>query len=205
MSKLTWLINFFRQIDYIQALKQLALQNPLIKLVAIATALIIYTYVGLENKIEKVLRVPLLLDNKPRGYVISSELPPSHITVWVYGSKGGMAKVNESEINARINLKKAGKRITTFYPTIDYDFPRSVKVDRMSPDKVEIEFSKRAKKIVEVKPIFINEPKEDATVIDYKIKPQKINVFGPENILKDIINIDTEPIDLKNLKKKHRI
>ncbi len=177
------------QIDYIKALKQFALNNSLIKLVAIITALIIYIYVGLENKVEKVIRVPLLLENLPRGYVISGDFPPRYLTLWLYGSKGGMAKVDENEISARINLKKASKRVRTYSPVVYYDFPRSVKVDRMSPDKVEIKFSKRSKKIVEVEPTFINEPKEDVEVVVYKIKPKKINVYGPENILKDIINI----------------
>ena len=189
------IIDLILNIDYLEMFRSLAFQNVTVKLMALATAIILYVYVGLENRIEKSIRVPLLLKNRPKNYMISGTPPPSYVMVRLYGSQGGMAKIDEGQISAYINLKK---KLKVYYPVIDYNFPRSVKVERINPDKIEVEFSKRVKKIVTVVPTFINAPQK--VVIGHKIKPQKIDVYGPENILKDTVKIDTEPIDLKNLK-----
>lgn len=190
-------------INYAEMLRHSTFNNFLVKLMALATAIVLYVYVGLENKVEKSIRVPLILENQPKGYAISGSLPPRYLTVQLYGSRGEMAKINEDKILASINLnkfnlKKTSRRLT-YYPRIEYQFPRSVKIDRIIPDKIEIEFSKRTKKILPIEPTFINQPKDENIIIVHTIKPKKINVYGPENIVEDTVNIYTEPIDLKGL------
>ena len=173
-------------------------KNLLIKLMSIMTAIIIHAYVEMGKRIEKVIRVPLIIENQPSKLAISQDLPES-VSIYLQGSRLGITEITEDRLFAVIDLKGKQPGLDVYQPVLKGDLPSSVIIERMSPDKISIDLSAAKTKLVTVKPQFVNSPSNDFAIEKYRVYPQRIYISGPENIIEDIIEIDTAPIDLKGV------
>ena len=173
-------------------------KNLLIKLMSVITAIIIHAYVEMGKRIEKVIRVPLVIENQPSRLAISQDLP-KFVSIYLQGSRLGITEIIEERLLVVIDLKGKKSGLDVYQPVLKGDLPGSVIIERMSPDKISIDLSAAKTKLVTVKPQFVNSPSNDFVIEKYRVYPQRIYISGPENIIEDIIEIDTSPIDLKGI------
>ena len=183
--------NFFRDI---------IIHNFLIKIMALFIALLLYLYVGLGKRVEKVIRIPLSLEKEPKHLTISGTLPPKALSLTMVGTRGGITKVNFNEFYATINLEKAKQGRNTYYPVLVGDIPKGVKVETITPDRIILEFSRLHQKLITVEPAFVNQLKGGVIMSNHTIRPRRIWISGPKSILEDTVNLYTEPIDLVKVK-----
>jgi YbbR domain-containing protein len=102
------------------------------------------------------------------------------------------------------NIKTAKKLIITnqYKENFRNSLPESVKIIRIIPDTLKLEFDKLLKKIVKVKPdINVSFKKQYGQSGPVSLEPSVVTISGPESYVKDVEAVITESVIVKNINK----
>lgn len=176
-------------------------KNFFIKVFSLVAAITLSVYVDLQNRIEKVIRVPLSIKDIPAHLGLQQSLPQS-LFLTVFGRRTDLERLESEKMGAVVSLssfKKNGEYVV--FPTLKGTLPSGVRFERLSPDRFTVILSQTRFRHIRVEPEFINEPKDNIG-FSYTIKPNRVRIVGPEDIIKNILILRTEPIDLSLMKGK---
>jgi len=168
------------------------------KIFSLIIALILWLHVATEKTYSIKTKVPLVV-NFPEDVVLISPIP-KNLVIELSGKGKQILKYNLSNDREPYILNPGNLRRGEYTFTIDkrlFRFPEELKVTRViSTPKLEMQFDKKSKKSVRVKPIFKNLPKDGYTKTEEKIKPSQIELSGGRSLLKKVKLVDTEAVDL---------
>ena len=171
-----------------------SIRNLGLKLLSICIAALLWLVVAGEHVAERVLRVPVELQNLPADLEIVSN-PPDTVEVRVRGSSGTLARMGPGEIAAVIDLRAArtGRRLFHLTPAI-VKAPYGLETVQVSPATLTMEFETTGVRVVRVQPTIDGSPATGFEVVSVRSDPETVELAGPEGALKRVREAITEPI-----------
>jgi YbbR domain-containing protein len=171
-----------------------SIRNLGLKLLSICIAALLWLVVAGETTVERVLRVPVELQNLPGELEIVSN-PPDTVEVRVRGPSGTLARMGSGEIACVIDLRAArtGRRLFHLTPLM-VKAPYGMESVQVSPATLTMEFETTGVRIVRVQPTIDGKPGLGFEVVSVRSDPETVEVAGPESALKQLREAITEPI-----------
>jgi len=174
--------------------------NWLIKLISLAFALVLWFSVMGERKLEIGFTVPLELKNVPEGMMVASEVP-SQVDVRLSGPRTMLLNLGPKDIRIAVDLAELKPGLTSFRRLEErLDIPAGIKVTRLSPSFVDIKLERIRTREVPVKVVFTGRPAEGFVVDRVVIEPETINVEGADGELRELLEVQTDAVDLGGAK-----
>jgi YbbR domain-containing protein len=175
-----------------------SIRNLGLKLLSICIAALLWLVVAGERVVERVLRVPVELQNLPADLEVVSN-PPDTVEVRVRGSSGTLARMGPGEVAAIIDLRTArtGRRLFHLTPAM-VTTPYGIESVQISPATLTMEFETTGVRIVRVQPTIDGRPAHGFEVVNVRSDPETVEVAGPESALKQLREAITEPIAISD-------
>lgn len=178
--------------------------NLLIKIGALVLAVSLWFYVAGEETIETDFKIPvqLVLAN---GLVVT-EQDAKDIDVIIKGRKEIISRLANEELVSKIDLSNYKEPQTLIFP-IEHKFLPfypEIKILKITPENLKVKIDKLVQKVMPIRVVTLGEPAPGYKVGGFIVDPISALVKGPENYLKDMIYIDTEPIDVTGRQKSFK-
>jgi YbbR domain-containing protein len=180
-------------------MKQLFTQNIGWKLLALLIAVALWIAVAREPELATSLSVPIQLKNIPDDLDIGSTVPDrAHLEV--RGPSGRLSRDNLADAALILDLSdaRAGERTYTIRPS-NFNLPTGVAFYRAIPSQITLRFDHLTSQNVKVFPRYSNPPQAGYRVRGYVLEPESIRIRGPEERVKRIDRIWTDPVDLSGV------
>jgi YbbR domain-containing protein len=180
------------------------LQHLGLKLLALGLGVLLWMIVSGEATVERVLRVPLELQQFPTGLELQTEAP-STVEVRVRGGSGTLSRLSAADIVAVVDLHgaRAGQRL--FHVTPDQvRVPFGVEIAQITPSTVALVFENSAGKPVRVVPAYDGKPAPGFVVGKVTSLPETVDIVGPESAVKRAAAALTEPISVAGARESVR-
>ena len=176
-----------------------SIRNFGLKMLSICIASLLWLVVAGERVVERVLRVPIELQNLPSELEIVSN-PPDTVEVRVRGSSGTLSRMATGEVSAVIDLRAArtGRRLFHLTPG-QVKTPYGLETVQVSPPTLTMEFETTGIRMVRVQPTIDGAPARGFEVVSVRSEPEAVEVSGPESALKQLREAITEPISVSDL------
>jgi YbbR domain-containing protein len=169
-------------------------------LVAFGVAMGLWLFVNMgERTSERTLRARLDLERLPAGMLITSPVP-EYVELRVVGSGLILSSIETTSLRAVLDL--AGARPgTATYALVSKDFhlPRKLRVTRVSPSHVTLQFDRVSRRSVPIRVQSRGDAREGLKLANVQVQPEQVVVSGPRERISSIRQIDTRPIDLADL------
>jgi YbbR domain-containing protein len=171
-------------------------RNPGLKMMAVLLATALWFTVAGEQNVERTLRVPLELRNKPAILEILGD-PPTTIDIRVQGSSTLLSRMDAGEVVAMLDLTGARPGSRLFHiRTDEVRVPYGVTVLQLTPATISLELEQAARRVVPIRPAIEGDPAPGFVSRDVKSDPPNVEVIGPESRIKALTSATTEPISL---------
>jgi diadenylate cyclase len=145
------------------------------------------------------LRVPVQFRNIPAGMQLTDS-SAQEVEVQVSGKRGLVSSLDPQQVKAFLNLDgiSAGEHERAL-KSDNILLPPGLDVEQITPSSITFHMKRFLERTVEVKPDLVGPCPEGTKVVDVRVKPASLKVRGPVESLKDLTDIRTVPILLRNL------
>lgn len=173
-----------------------------LRLLSVVISLILWVYVSNSEQMVIDKSIPLEVIT-PSNLSLLTPLPKEII----YSLKGPRAIVRLlSERDEKIIIDLRNQVITPnhkhffSFKQSDIDLPLGVHVQKILPGNVELSFDEKIKKSVPVNLQYAGKLNDNYKIIQAKITPTHIDLYGPKRELANLKEVVTNPINLSNLR-----
>ena len=174
-------------------------ENWTLKIISLALALFLWTFIMGERRLEVGYPVPLELQSLPEGLMVANDVP-SLIDVRVSGPRTLLAKVSPNDISIIVDLTDLKPGLTTFKRLEErLNLPSGLRVTRLSPSFIDLKLERIKQKLVPIKPMLSGEPLAGFKVGKVRVVPDEVIIEGAESELKSVSEVTTEDVDLKGV------
>ena len=175
-------------------------KNPILKVISLILAIILWLFVKSERSGEVGLVTPLELYGLP-SYLMVTHMTVDTINVRIDGPLSQLEKLVTREIRARVDLSHVtpGANYFDILPE-DLTIPQGFTVSQISPSSVTIEIDRVGSKIVHVKAMTMGRPAKGYRVIRISIDPPYVNLEGAQGQLIHLKEVSTEEVDISGFK-----
>lgn len=172
--------------------------NPIQKVLSLVFAFIIWALAPNLKKNELVevqIFVPVSYVNIPKDLDMTSQ-PVQTIGVAFEAIQGKVP--NPSLFQAVIDLEDsvAGK-FEYVITRRSIKHPSDVRITRITPDKLNLDFERTMEKTLTIKPVFVGNPAQGYVIEKVTMIPDKISVKGPVSALDTIEQLETKAIEIE--------
>jgi YbbR domain-containing protein len=179
--------------------------NMVLMIGSAALAILLWIWVGAEERSEVIVTVPLEFRNLPRAYEITSEGSLiSEVNLWIKGNTALIRNLRPQEITAWLDLQDTspGQRIFELTPE-SVRVPYGFSVLRISPSQVNLTIEETVRKKVQVLPRLLGEPPEGFAVEETIVTPPQVEIIGPRSQVNLVRQVTTDSIDVTSIKQNH--
>ena len=172
-------------------------------LAALGLAFGLWFFVADERGAEVLVSAPLELVNVPPGLEVVDQ-SVQEVDVRLRGASGLLRDAPLQGLRARLDLagENAGER-TWFLGTEAVEAPRGVQVMRVDPSQVVLRLDRTFTSTVRVSPRVLGQPATGFEIHRVVIEPLELAVEGPESLLRDMVQMTTEPISAHGLRETY--
>lgn len=176
-------------------------RKHLLKLVALATGLVLWFYVlnASRVRLEKTVGVEYIL---PEHLVFLAK-PPREVTVTLEGPRAFMRSIAEREERVVIDLSKPSFRDNLRpRPQVreeDLALPFGVRLEKISPRELPLKLERKASKVVPIRYALSGEVPVELELKGLRLTPTEVEVVGPRNLVSGLKELATRPIDVEAL------
>ena len=165
------------------------------KLASLLIAVALWIAVAREPELATSLSVPVEFKNMPEDLDFNSAVP-EHVQVELRGQSGRLSRDNLSDVAVVLDLADthAGERTYTIRNT-SLNLPSGVSFYRAIPSQLTLRFEHVISRDVAVKPLYEHVP-QGYIVQSADIQPARVRVRGPEQRVRNMQQVTTDPIDL---------
>jgi YbbR domain-containing protein len=180
-------------------MKQLLTQNLGWKLLSLAIAVAIWISVAREPELATSLSVPVELKNIPDDLDIGSAVP-DQVHLEVRGPSGRLSRDNLTDAAMILDLgdAHAGERTYTIRAA-NFSLPSGVSFYRAVPSQITLRFDHLASQSVKIFPRYSKPPQAGYRIRAYVLEPENIRIRGPEERVRRIDRVWTDPVDLSSV------
>lgn len=173
------------------------LQHFGLKVLSLVMALVLWMVVSGEETVERGLRVPLELQQVPPGLELTGEIPTA-VDLRVRGPSSTLGRLTAGDVVAVLDLRSAaeGRRLFPLTPERQMRVPFGVEVVQVTPAAVALAFERSATKQVPVAPSVDGHPAPGYVVGAKVANPARVEVVGPESVVKNVAEVLTEPVSV---------
>lgn len=168
------------------------------KAISVGAAIIMYLLVGLNNMEERYISVPIRVQ-LPDDLVAAQEYP-SFARVYLRGEGEGIFRISEDEIQITADFTQYGSpgvyRVALEHRRLGMAESVEPLEVRIEPGLLSIELQAKSRKVVDVIPRFSGSPASGYELASYSVFPSSVEVYGPEGVLEEIVEVETESIEL---------
>jgi YbbR domain-containing protein len=165
------------------------------KLLSLAVAVALWIAVAREPELATSLSVPVEFKNMPDDLDFDSNVPDrAHLEI--RGSSGRLSRDNLAALAVVLDLSDAhaGERTYSIRST-NINLPSGVTFYRATPSQITLRFDRLLARDVPVTALYVKTP-EGYRVRADNIQPAKIRIRGPEQRVKAVNTVATDPVDL---------
>ncbi len=167
-----------------------------LKFISVVVALGLWFAVAGEQTVERSLRVPLELRNRPPQLELVED-PPSTVEVRVVGPSGLLSQLSASDVVAEADLSGARPGRRFFHMTAaQVRAPFGVQVVDVMPATISLRFEPTLVRRVPVVPVVEGDPAPGYVVGPVKVSPETVEIAGPESAVLRLKEANTEPISV---------
>ena len=180
-------------------MKQLFTHNLGWKLLSLAIAVAIWIAVAREPELATSLSVPVELKNIPDDLDIGSAVP-DQVHLEIRGPSGRLSRDNLTNAAMILDLgdAHAGERTYTVRAA-NFNLPFGVSFYRAVPSQITLRFDHLASQSVKIFPRYSKPPQAGYRIRTYVLEPENIRIRGPEERVKRIDRVWTDPVDLSGV------
>ena len=173
-------------------------RSPGLKVLSVLVAAMLWLAVGGEQVVERSLRSPLELQNKPEGLEVVGDAP-STVDVRVSGASSAVGALSAGDVVTILDTGSArpGRRLFHLEPDL-VRVPFGVEVTYVAPATIALRFERQVSKVIPVTPAIEGKPASGYFIERVVVDPRDVEVVGPESALRRLKQADTEPVDLNN-------
>ncbi len=170
-------------------------RNILLKVLSVAIAIALWSHVVGEKNVQVGLIVPLELRSLPSGYILTNKIE-RQVELRVAGPKNLISYLSASETTAFLDLSSAkeGKNIYHLSEK-SFNIPKGINIRGTYPEKVEVILERHHRKSVPVAVKIKNINSLREKIDEIITKPSSVTIEGPVVDLKNITEVETEPVD----------
>jgi len=168
------------------------------KIVSLLIAFALWIAIAREPELATSLSVPVQFKNIPDDLDIGSNVP-ERIHIEVRGPSGRLSRDHLSDLAVVLDLSGAhvGERTYTVHP-YNTNLPSGVVFYRAVPSQITLRFDRVMTREVPVVPVYSKTP-EGYRVRAYQLEPERVRIRGPEERVKGIARVGTDPVDLSGV------
>jgi YbbR domain-containing protein len=168
------------------------------KIASLLIAFALWVAIAREPELATSLSIPIEFKNIPDDLDIGSNVP-DRIHIEVRGPSGRLSRDNLSDLAVVLDLSGAhvGERTYTVHPS-NTNLPVGVAFYRAVPSQVTLRFDRVMTLEVPVDPVYSKTP-EGYRVRAYQLEPASVRIRGPEERVKAISRVGTDPVDLSGV------
>lgn len=171
-------------------------RNPGLKALSVLIAAMLWLAVGGEQVVERSLRSPLELQNKPEGLEVVGEAP-STVDVRVSGSSSAVGALSAGDVVTILDTGSARPGRRLFHLERDMvRVPFGVEVTYVGPATIAMQFERQVSKTIPVTPAVEGKPAPGYFIERVVVDPRDVEVVGPESAVRRLKKADTEPVYL---------
>jgi len=170
---------------------------------ALLIALLLWFHVATEKEYIREVDIPFTVANEPQELVLLTT-PPSTVRARIGGTGKELLKYSMARERRFCTLDISGARRGEVVYSLEeenFELPSDLDLVEVPDNLLAFRFERRAKRSVRVKANTVGSTREGYTVLKEIIEPERISLSGPENLLRNIDAVDTEPVDLGNRSK----
>ena len=174
---------------------QLLTRNLVWKLLSLLIAVALWVAVAREPQLATSLTIPVEFRNMPEDLDFSAAVP-DHVQLEVRGQSGRLSHDNLGDVAVVLDLSDAhpGERTYTIRDT-SLNLPSGVSFYRSIPSQLTFRFEHVISRDIPAKPLFERVP-QGYRVQNAEIYPAHVRIRGPEQRVRNIQTVTTDPIDL---------
>jgi YbbR domain-containing protein len=176
-------------------------RKPLLRMLALATGFIIWFYVlnAARVRVDKIVTIQYVL---PPPVVFATK-PPTEMTVTLEGPRAFMRQLEARDEKILVDLslpqyRDSNRPVITFQGD-ELTLPFGVRVEKMSPRRLELRLERKAFKKLPVRTPFIGELPDDLQLKELRVRPIEVEVVGPRSVVAALKEISTRPVDVETL------
>jgi YbbR domain-containing protein len=170
------------------------------KLTSLLLAFLLWIAVAQQPELTTSIAVPILFRNVPSDLELASEVVDrAHLEI--RGPAGRLTAANLAQVAVVFDVATLhpGERSFNIRPRMVWGLPLGVVFYRAVPSQVNLRFEHQIVKEVPVTPNYDQPEPPGYVVSSYHINPVRVKIRGPEEWVKDVDSVATDPIDLKKL------
>ncbi|MFH1017832.1 MAG: CdaR family protein [Pseudomonadota bacterium] len=174
-------------------------RNPLLKVLSLILAALVWWLVHGEQYTEMAASVKLNLKNIPQNMVVAGDFD-QEIRLRISGSRGILKRVDERFSKPfTIDLADARQGVNAFtLYAEDFSIPRGTRVTRIVPQVIRITLDQAEERLVRIEPRFVGTLDEGFELAGDDIAPSFVKVRAPRSELEGLGSLRTEPISLND-------
>lgn len=168
------------------------------KLISLLFAVFLWYFVSSEDRVDMNVQVPVEIVNLPRDLIISNQYKNT-LDVTVSGPRGLIRKISQG-ISRSIDLSKGTPGNTVIANEPDsIAVPRGITVLRINPTHISLIIDRLIEKDLPLKAVTQGKLPEEYELVAITMKPERLQLAGPQDILGRETAIPTIPIDLSEV------
>lgn len=175
-----------------------------LKVLSVAVAVGLWLTVAGEQTVERSLRIPLELRNRPERLELV-ENPPATVDVRIRGASGLLSQLSQGDVVATVELAQAKSGRRFFHLTrTQVRAPFGVDVVEVTPGTISLRFEPSVSRTVPVVPVIEGEPAPGYVAGKVTVEPTTVDVAGPQSALDRLKEATTEPVSVSGARKPVR-
>ena len=172
-------------------------RNLGLKVLALAIAVLLWFTMAGEHVVERSVRVPLEIQNRPERLELVGS-PPDQVEVRLRGSSGLLSRLQPGDIVVILDLEAARPGSRLFHLRTDQvRSPFGVTVSQVIPQTVSVAFELGEARQVPIRADVEGEPAPGYTLGKVTVQPSSVEVVGPSSDLHALRDATTEPVSIE--------
>lgn len=167
-----------------------------LKILALAIASLLWFTIAGEHVVERFVRVPLEMQNRPERLELVGN-PPDQVEVRLRGSSGLLSRLQPGDVVAILDLEAARPGSRLFHLRTDQvRAPFGVSVSQVIPQTVSLAFEIGESRMVPIRADIEGEPAPGFVLGRVTVQPSSVEVVGPSSDLHALRDATTEPVSI---------
>ena len=151
------------------------------------------------SSIDRGVDIPVVFDGIPEDLVITDKTADA-VNIRVLGSRSALRNVSPTRMDYRIDVSGSKRGRAVFEVDVSrIELPRGATVVSRSPASIEVEFERRGRKAVRVRPDLEGQPAEGYRITAVDIDPPRVWLTGARRDVLRLTEVVTETIDVAGL------
>ncbi|MFT5698168.1 MAG: hypothetical protein ACI8ZB_001022 [Desulforhopalus sp.] len=194
-----------RSIFEVKKLSNLVSKDWMVKFISLGLAIVLWYFVGGEDRVDKNVMVPIEIINLPRDLVISNQFK-KEIEVTVSGPRSLILEMAKKSITRQVDLSAATPGTMVIENDNDHiPVLRGITVQRVTPSSIILSLDKLVQKQYPVSARTVGKVADGYYIKMLKTNPDVITITGPLTTLSQFDELFTKAINLTGVKQSAQL